>query len=74
MSETLKKINVLFVEDNPDDLELELYELRKGGFDVSHRVARNRREFLAALENIDADIVIADYSLPDLTGIEAVLP
>ncbi len=72
MQETLKKINVLFVEDNPDDVELELYELRKGSFDVSQQVARNRDEFLAALENLDVDIVIADYSLPDLTGIEAI--
>jgi signal transduction histidine kinase len=72
MQETLKKINVLFVEDNPDDVELELYELRKGGFDVSQQVARNRDEFLTVLENLDVDVVIADYSLPDLTGIEAI--
>lgn len=72
MVETLKKIKVLFIEDNPDDVELELYELRKGGFDVSHTVARNREQFLASLENLEADIVIADYSLPDLTGIEAI--
>ncbi len=72
MDETLKKIEVLFIEDNPDDVELELYELRKGGFEVSHHVARNREQFLASLENLKADIVIADYSLPDLTGIEAI--
>ena len=72
MDETLKKIKVLFIEDNPDDVELELYELRKGGFEVRHQVARNRQQFLASLENLDADIVIADYSLPDLTGIEAI--
>ena len=72
MDETLKKIEILFIEDNPDDVELELYELRKGGFEVSHHVARNREQFLASLENLNADIVIADYSLPDLTGIEAI--
>jgi signal transduction histidine kinase len=72
MPETLKKINVLFIEDNPDDVELELYELRKGGFEVNHQVVRNRKEFLAALDNLDVNIVIADYSLPDLTGIEAI--
>ena len=55
MIETLKKIKVLFIEDNPDDVELELYELRKGGFDVNHTVARNREQFLASLENLDAD-------------------
>jgi len=68
----MKKINVLFVEGNPDDVELELDELRKGGFDVSHQVTGNRDEFLAVLDNLAADIVIADYSLPDLTGIEVI--
>jgi len=72
MAEALKKITVLFIEDNPDDVELELYELRKGGFDVVYHVARNREQFLASLEKIEVDIVIADYSLPDLTGIEAI--
>jgi signal transduction histidine kinase len=72
MDDTLKKIEVLFIEDNPDDVELELYELRKGGFDVTHHVARNREQFLASLENLNADIIIADYSLPNLTGIEAI--
>ncbi len=53
-------------------MELELYELRKGGFDPSHEVARDRDEFLANLDRLDADIIIADYSLPDITGIEAI--
>jgi two-component system cell cycle sensor histidine kinase/response regulator CckA len=66
------KLKVFFLEDNPDDVELELYELRNGGFDVSFEVARNRREFLEKLSDIDADIILADYALPDITGIEAI--
>jgi len=72
MIETLKKIKVLFIEDNPDDVELELYELRKGGFDITHTVARNLEQFLKCLENFEFDIVIADYNLPNLTGVEAI--
>jgi len=68
----LNQINVLFIEDNPDDVELEVYELQSHGFDVTHTVARNRREFLKAIERPDADIIVADYSLPDITGIEAI--
>lgn len=67
-----RHIKVLFLEDNPDDVELELYELRKGGFTVVHEVARNRQEFLDGLSHLEADIIIADYSLPDITGIEAI--
>src|SRR4030042_4371964 len=69
---TKQILKVFFLEDNPDDVELELYELRKGGFDVSSDVARNRKEFFEKLPDIDADIILADYILPDITGIEAI--
>lgn len=72
MITTQKILKVFLLEDNPDDVELELHELRKGGFDVSFEVARNRKEFLEKLSYIDADIILADYVLPDITGIEAI--
>ena len=71
MTEATRKIKILFLEDNPADVELELHELRKGGFDVSHRTAKNRKQFLAQLKKNDCDIIIADYALSDITGIEA---
>jgi two-component system cell cycle sensor histidine kinase/response regulator CckA len=67
-----QRLKVFFLEDNPDDVEIELYEFQKGGFDVSYEVARNRKEFLEKLPVIDADIILADYALPDITGIEAI--
>ncbi len=72
MTNELKKIKILFLEDNPDDVELELYELQKGGFDVMYSVARNQKEFFQNLNDFDSDIIIADYSLPDITGFEAI--
>ncbi|MBI5140836.1 MAG: response regulator [Nitrospirae bacterium] len=67
-----QNIRVLFLEDNPDDVELELYELRKGGLNVRHNVARSRAEFMECLASPDYDIIIADYNLADITGIEAI--
>jgi two-component system cell cycle sensor histidine kinase/response regulator CckA len=72
MSGIQQRIKVFFLEDNPDDVELELHELRKGGFEVTYEVARNRKEFFEKLPNLDADIILADYTLPDITGIEAI--
>jgi DNA-binding response OmpR family regulator len=72
MAHGLKTITALFLEDNPDDVDLELHELRKGGFEVIPAVARNREEFLEQLAAFAADIIIADYSLPDFNGIEAI--
>ena len=72
MTEKKRKIKILFLEDNPADIELELYELRKGGFDVCPRTAKNRKEFLEQIQHIDCDIIIADYYLADITGIEAI--
>lgn len=72
MKHNIRQISVLFLEDNQDDVALELYELRKGGLDVRHNVARSRAEFMECLESPDYDIIIADYNLADITGIEAI--
>jgi len=67
-----KEIRVFFLEDNADDVELELYELQKAGFRVSYEIARNRQEFQQKLTSFPMDIMLADYSLPDITGHEAI--
>ncbi len=70
--EDRKKLRIFFLEDNPDDVELELYELEKAGYHIEHAWARNRREFLDRVKLFSPDIVLADYSLPDITGTEAI--
>jgi signal transduction histidine kinase len=72
MSEGLHKLRVFFLEDNLDDIELELYELKRAGYCVEHDTARNKKEFLEKLSSLRADIMLADYSLPDITGFEAI--
>ncbi len=72
MSEEVKTLRVFFLEDNLDDIELELYELKRGGYHVEYEAARNKKEFLEKLPLLNADIMLADYSLPDITGFEAI--
>lgn len=65
-------LNVLIVEDNADDQELVLRELRRSGFAVKSALARTAEEFVDLLHHDLPDIVLADYNLGQWRGIEAV--
>ena len=66
-----RKLNLVIIEDNPDDIEIILGELRKGGYDLYSRVVESRDDLQAALENGSWDLVLADHSLPSFDAIEA---
>ena len=61
-----RPISVLLVEDNPDHVHLIERRLRDGGVDV--RRAFSGKEALEALEGVD--LVLLDYRLPDMSGLE----
>ena len=64
-------LRVLIVEDNPDDAALVLRELRRGGREVAHARVETAAAMTAALDAQSWDIVIADYSLPQFSGVAA---
>src|SRR5258705_2687205 len=67
----LGMLRVLLVEDEADDAELIIRELRTAGVRFrSHRVD-NRSDYLEALRD-PPDIVLSDHTLPDFSAIEAV--
>jgi len=68
MSRTLK---VLIVEDSADDTELVLRALRRDGFAPEAERVQTAEALRAALTSRQWDLVIADYSLPQLNGLEA---
>jgi len=65
------KLRVLMVEDNPADVELVLLTLRRDGFEVSGDVAQTVEEFTLRIQTIRYDLILADYNLPQWSGIEA---
>jgi signal transduction histidine kinase len=65
------KLRVLLVEDNPSDVELVLLTLRKDGFDVAGDVAETAKEFTARIQATNYDVILADYNLPQWSGMEA---
>jgi len=66
-----QSLRILHVEDSPYDSELVQYMLRKNDFDCKvHRVA-TRDELFDKLEHFDYDLILADYTMPMLSGSQA---
>lgn len=64
-------LRALIVEDNSSDVELMVRELRLGGFDVIYDVAQSEAEFRALARANTYAVVLADYSLPQWRGLDA---
>ena len=64
-------INVLIIEDNQDDAQLEIEELKGGGFDIVFKIIETRQAMREALNNKPWDCIIADFALPQFSGLEA---
>jgi len=64
-------MRVLIVEDNPDDADLLLRELRRGGLEIVHERVETEAAMNAALDAHSWDLVIADFALPQFSGLAA---
>ncbi len=65
------RLDVLLVEDSPDDAALILRELRRGGFEPDVHRVETAEAMRAALAERDWHVVLADYSLPRFSGLAA---
>lgn len=63
-------IDVLFLEDRPDDADLLARQLEDAGYGLTWRRVDSREDFVEAL-GAEPDVVIADYNLPGFDGLEA---
>lgn len=63
-------LNLLILEDRPEDAELLLLELRRSGFQPTWRRVDTRSDYMAGLHS-ELDLILADYSLPQFDALQA---
>jgi hypothetical protein len=64
-------LHVMLIENSSADAELNIHELQRAGFQCRPQIVCTRAEFLEQLRCFPFDIVLADYSLPGWTGMDA---
>ncbi len=68
MTETIRRCDVLLVEDDVDLGALMGSYLARGGLDV--RMAHSGSSALRLLENVKPKVAVLDFRLPDTNGVE----
>lgn len=63
-----KPLRIILLEDDPSDAELVRQTLDKAPLSYSLRHVQTEEDFLAALNESHADLVLADFALPGITG------
>jgi len=74
MTDTSEKrisLTLLMVEDSPDDAELILRAIRRGGYDVDYTRVDNAHDLSQLLRTSDWDLVLSDYAMPNFNGLAA---
>jgi CheY-like chemotaxis protein len=67
-----ERLRILIVEDKPSDAELARIELRRSGLAFDSEVVETREQLVDALARLQPDVVLSDYTLPALDGMEVV--
>lgn len=64
-------IRILFIEDNPDDLELLGHELKRNGIRYTACVVQTKADYERELVSFSPQVILSDYSLPSFNGLSA---
>jgi PAS domain S-box-containing protein len=68
---TDRALQVLFVEDSPDDAELMMHALRRGGFELIGTRVDSESSLRAAFGQRIWDVILCDYNLPGFGAVRA---
>ena len=71
MSSQMKTMRILFLEDDPYDLELIVITLNGQGFQFDYDQTKTRAGLLACLDANNYDLILSDYHMPGFDGMAA---
>jgi PAS domain S-box-containing protein len=71
MTHQQEDLDILILEDVPIDAEMIERELQNANMSYAVRRVASKNRFLKELDAIFPDVVLADYSLPQFSGLEA---
>ncbi len=66
-----KPLRILLLEDDPGDVEILQWQLKKSALSFSLHVADSRKNFIAGLNEHQPHIILSDHSLPSFNSLEA---
>src|SRR5213083_975509 len=66
-------VNLLFVEDSAEDVQLALRALRRDGLETLWRQVDSESTIKVALSEARPDAILSDFSMPGFDGMEALL-
>src|SRR2546427_8364910 len=66
-------VNLLFVEDSAEDVQLALRALRRDGLETLRRQVGSESAMKVALSEARPDAILSDFSMPGFDGMEALL-
>lgn len=67
----MTELRTLILEDSSTDAELAIFELERVGLKVKPKQVSTRESFITAVVEFKPEVVLADYSLPNFDGSEA---
>ncbi|MBW0433689.1 hybrid sensor histidine kinase/response regulator [Leptospira yasudae] len=66
-----KKVYIICIEDNPNDLALMIRQISSSGLDFSYKQIQTKEELIQELKTSEPDLILSDFSLPSFDGMEA---
>ena len=64
-------LKILVLEDDRNDADLLLRELKKSGLSFTSHIVQAREEYEKALDHYEPDLILSDYSLPAFNAVTA---